>query len=141
MQGYRVTTDQSEMDFSVIFDFISQSYWAKGIPQATMHKAIDNAFCFAVLQDNGEQVGFARLITDKATFAYLAGVFILPQHRGQGLSKWLMENIIAHPELQGLRRMILATRDAHGLYKQFGFTPIEPVENFMQIWQPNVYQG
>ncbi|EOG5905603.1 GNAT family N-acetyltransferase [Vibrio vulnificus] len=141
MQGYRVTTDQSEMDFSVIFDFISKSYWAKGIPQATMHKAIDNAFCFAVLQDNGELVGFARLITDKATFAYLADVFILPQHRGQGLSKWLMEKIIAHPELQGLRRMILATRDAHGLYKQFGFTPIEPVENFMQIWKPNVYQG
>jgi GNAT superfamily N-acetyltransferase len=84
---------------------------------------------------------FARLITDKATFAYLADVFVLPEFRGQGISKWLVSEIVSHPDLQGLRRMILATRDAHGLYEQFGFKPIEPVENFMQIWNPDVYQG
>ncbi len=100
-----------------------------------------HSFCFAVLDDENQLVAFARLITDRTTFAYLADVFVVEAHRGKGISKWLISEIVAHPELQGLRRMMLATRDAHGLYEQFGFTPIAPVENFMQIWKPNVYQS
>ncbi|QYJ99710.1 GNAT family N-acetyltransferase [Shewanella alkalitolerans] len=111
-----------------------------GIPKETMKRAIANSLCFGVFDTDNKQVGFARLITDSATFAYLADVFILPSHRGMGLSKHLMETIVAHPDLQGLRRIVLATRDAHGLYAQYGFQPIENPEILMQIWHPNVYQ-
>lgn len=140
MQGFEISTDNSRLNFEVIHDFISQSYWAADIPKATLKKAISNSFCFGVYDENGHQVGFARLITDKATFAYLADVFIVASQRGKGLSKWLVETIVTHPELQGLRRMVLATRDAHGLYAQYGFKPIENPEILMQIWQPNIYR-
>ncbi|MBD55699.1 GNAT family N-acetyltransferase [uncultured Pseudoalteromonas sp.] len=139
MQGYRISTDKTDLDFEVIYGFISKSYWASGIPKHTLEKAIANSFCFGVYDIQDSQIGFARLITDKATFAYLADVFIVESHRGKGLSKWLVESIVSHPELQGLRRMVLATRDAHGLYTQYGFLPIENPEMFMQIWNPNVY--
>ncbi|EJL3952063.1 GNAT family N-acetyltransferase, partial [Vibrio parahaemolyticus] len=115
MQGYRISTDKKHLDFEVIHDFISGSYWASGIPKHTLEKAISNSFCFGVYDSHDSQVGFARLITDKATFAYLADVFIVENHRGKGLSKWLVESIVSHPDLQGLRRVVLATRDAHGL--------------------------
>lgn len=139
MQGYKISTDKTDLDFEVIYGFISKSYWASGIPKHTLEKAIANSFCFGVYDCQDSQIGFARLITDKATFAYLADVFIVESHRGKGLSKWLVESIVSHPELQGLRRMVLATRDAHGLYAQYGFLPIENPEMFMQIWNPNVY--
>ncbi|MGR5235780.1 GNAT family N-acetyltransferase [Vibrio alfacsensis] len=140
MKGYRISTAFEDMDLDVIHQFISQSYWAKGIPKQTMDTAVRNAFCFGVFTDANQQIAFARLITDRATFVYLADVFVLPEYRSRGISKWLISEIVAHPDLQGLRRMMLATRDAHGLYAQYGFKPIEPVENFMQIWQPDVYQ-
>ncbi|WP_258406659.1 GNAT family N-acetyltransferase [Shewanella spartinae] len=140
MPDYSITTDKDAFDFDVIYGFISQSYWAMGIPKETMRRAIANSLCFGVFDKDNKQVGFARLITDSATFAYLADVFILPSHRGKGLSKYLMETIVAHPDLQGLRRIVLATRDAHGLYAQYGFQPIENPEILMQIWHPNVYQ-
>lgn len=146
MKGFTISTDNDLLDFDIVYSFISQSYWAKGIPTDVMKKAIDNAFCFGVYaeptesKENLKQVGFARLITDKATFAYLADVFILEEYRGQGLSKHLIETIVTHPELQGLRRMMLATKDAHGLYKQYGFQAIENPEMLMQIWHPDVYQ-
>ncbi|UTV30543.1 GNAT family N-acetyltransferase [Photobacterium atrarenae] len=140
MQGYEISTAQDDFDFEVIYQVISHSYWASGIPRETLAKAISNSLCFGVFDEADQQVGFARLITDKATFAYLADVFIVESHQGQGLSKWLIEHIVAHPELQGLRRMVLATRDAHGLYAQFGFKAIENPEIFMQIWQPDVYR-
>lgn len=140
MQGYRISTDQAELDFDVIYSFISNSYWANDIPKSVLKKAIANSLCFAVYKENGEQVGFARLITDRATFAYLADVFIIESERGLGLSKWLVSVITQHPDLQGLRRMVLATRDAHGLYEQFGFKPVENPEILMQIWQPNIYR-
>ncbi|WP_462180090.1 GNAT family N-acetyltransferase [Pseudoalteromonas gelatinilytica] len=139
MQGYKISTDKTDLDFEVIYGFISKSYWASGIPRHTLETAISNSFCFGVYDSHDYQIGFARLITDKATFAYLADVFIVESHRGKGLSKWLVESIVSHPELQGLRRMVLATRDAHGLYAQYGFLPIEYPEMFMQIWNPNVY--
>lgn len=128
------------MNLSVIHQYISRSYWAKDIPFSTMKKAVENSLCFGVFSNTGEQVGFARVITDKATFAYLADVFILENHRGKGLSKWLMDNIIEHPELQGLRRMVLATRDAHGLYNQYGFVPLQSPSTFMELHQPDVYK-
>lgn len=140
MQGYKISTAHDDLDFEVIYQVISQSYWASGIPRETLAKAISNSLCFGVFDEAGQQVGFARLITDRATFAYLADVFIVESHQGLGLSKWLIEHIVAHPELQGLRRMVLATRDAHGLYAQHGFKAIENPDIFMQIWQPDVYR-
>src|SRR5207344_3602853 len=103
--------------------FLASSYWARGIPRETLDRAIDNALCVGVY-DGDRQVGFARVVTDAATFAYLADVFVVESHRGRGLAKWLMEVIVGHPSLQGLRRFSLATRDAHGLYQQFGFRPL-----------------
>lgn len=141
MDGYRISTDINEMDFDVIYQFISTSYWAQGIPKTTMRKAIENAFCFAIFDSDNNQIGFARLITDRATFAYLADVFIVEAHRNKGLSKQLVSEIIDHPELQGLRRIMLATRDAHGLYQQFGFEAINAPEMLMQIHRPNVYKN
>jgi len=140
MPHYEISTDKRRLDFAVIHGFIGSSYWAANIPEVVMARAIENSLCFGVYTAEGQQVGFARVISDKATFAYLADVFILQAHRGQGLSKRLMQTIVAHPELQGLRRMVLATRDAHGLYAQFGFTAIENPELFMHAWNPNVYR-
>lgn len=141
MQGFRITNSLDEMDLNAIYLFISNSYWAQGIPKELFEKALRNSLCFAVFDATNQQVGFARVITDRATFAYLADVFVVEKHRGKGISKWLISEILSYGELQGLRRMMLATRDAHGLYEQFGFSPIEPVENFMQIWKPKVYQS
>lgn len=139
IEGYRISCKHEDMDLSVIHDFISRSYWASGIPLDTMSKAIENSLCFGIFLDSGAQVGFARMITDKATFAYLADVFVLEAHQGNGLSKWLMKTILEHPQLQGLRRMALATRDAHGLYEKFGFRALANPQTFMELWVPDVY--
>ena len=135
---FTVTCDTSRMDRTVIAEFLASTYWAHGIPAATVEKSLANSLCFALL-DTEEQIGFARVITDYATIAYLADVFVLPQYRGRGLSKWLMECVLSHPELQGLRRWILATLDAHGLYARYGFTPLKRPEIFMERHNPNAY--
>ncbi|MBV9989590.1 MAG: GNAT family N-acetyltransferase [Chitinophagaceae bacterium] len=138
---YSISTDPSKLDLTVIHGYLSgESYWAKGVPMQTVQRAVANSFCFGVYHGKA-QIGFARLVTDKATFAYLADVFILPAHRGRGLSKRLLQEIHAHPELQGFRRWVLATRDAHGLYEQFGWKPLaeELVPRFMQILNNEVY--
>lgn len=132
--NYIVSTDPQKMDVDVIYAYLSRSYWAEGRTKATIEKSLRNSLNFGVFTSEGAQIGFARVITDYATFAYLADVFILEEHRGHGLSKRLMETIMAHPELQGLRRWSLATRDAHGLYAQFGFTPLPKPEIWMQIF-------
>ena len=129
---YLVSTDTGWLDLDVIHSFLSEhSYWAKGIPRDVVARSVANSLCFGVyaLIDSGgdhprRQVGFARVTTDRATFAYLADVFVLPEHRGRGLSKRLIETILAHPDLQGLRRWLLATADAQALYQKFGFTPL-----------------
>lgn len=122
---YRVSTDPNELDLAAIHNYLStDSYWAQEIPVAVVEKAIANSLCFGLYKEN-QQIGFARLVTDKATFAYLADVFVLEEHRGQGLSKWLMEIIQSHPDVQGLRRWMLMTRDAQGLYEQFGWTVLD----------------
>src|SRR4051812_11779988 len=141
-ENYLISTDVSKLNVDTIYQYLSEeSYWAKGIPRAVVEKSIANSLCFGVYW-NEEQVGFARLVTDEATFAYLGDVFILPQHRGKGLSKFLMETIHAHPELQNLRRWWLGTKDAHGLYEQFGWTRItdEVAKRFMQKHNPHVYK-
>lgn len=135
-KGFIISTDQTLLDFETIYRFLDlYSYWAKGIPPETMRAALANSLCFGVYHDK-EQVGLARIVTDKATFAYLCDVFILPAYRGNGLSKWLIQTVRAHPDLQGLRRWLLATADAHGLYAQFGFTRIAKPELFMEIVTP-----
>ena len=140
VQGYTISTCSKKLNFNVIHGFISKSYWASGIPKDTLHKAISNSLCFGIYDAYDKQVAFARIISDKATFAYLADVFVLDTHRGKGLSKWLIKTIISHPDLQGLRRTVLATKDAHGLYEKYGFTAIENPEIFMEIVRPNVYR-
>lgn len=130
--GYIISTDKSRLNVDLIHQYLSQeSYWAKNIPRALVERSIEHSLCFGVYWHE-QQVGFARVISDFATFAYLADVFILPDHRGQGLSKRLVAAIAAHPDLQGLRRFMLATRDAHSLYAQFGFTAIDKPDLFMQ---------
>ena len=139
--AYFISTNQEKLDMDVIYKYLSQeSYWAKGIPKSVVEKSIANSLCFGVYCGSA-QVGFARLITDKATFAYLGDVFVLPGHRGKGLSKWLMQAIHAHPELQNLRRWWLGTKDAHDLYEQFGWTRItdDVAKRFMQKHNPDVY--
>jgi GNAT superfamily N-acetyltransferase len=135
-KGYNISTDKELLDFASIYLYLSQqSYWAAGIPADRLKNAIGNSMCFGVYKDTA-QAGFARVVTDKATFAYICDVFILPDYRGIGLSKWLMQAILEHPDLQGLRRWSLATADAHGLYSQFGFTKLSKPENWMEIFKP-----
>lgn len=137
--GYFISAELKDMDISAIHAQISRTYWAAGIPLDVFQRALHNSLCFGVFTEENHQVGFARLVTDYATFAYLADVYISETHQGKGLSKWLMSNIMAHPQLRGLRRMLLATRDAHGLYAQYHFTALAQPQTFMEIWQPNVY--
>ncbi len=138
MGRFLISTDRSKLDIDVIHRFLARAYWAAGIPRATVVRAIDNSLCFGVY-DGAEQVGFARVISDSATFAYIADVFILEPYRERGLGKELMASIMAHPDLQGLRRWSLGTRDAHGLYAQFGFRPVDnPSPIMMEIVNPDV---
>ncbi|MBI5859086.1 MAG: GNAT family N-acetyltransferase [Sphingobacteriales bacterium] len=136
---YSITTDKLKLDIDFIHRFLTQSYWADRISKEIVAKSIEGSLCFGVF-DGDRQIGFARMVTDNATFAYLADVFIEKNYRGKGLSKWLMQIIMSHPDLQGLRRILLATRDAHGLYSQFGFTPLNNPERWMQIHNPDVYK-
>src|ERR1700744_13270 len=137
--GYTLSTDKSRLDVDAIHHFLSmEAYWSRHIPRALVERAIDHSVCFGIYHGNA-QVGFARVVTDQATFGYLADVYILDAHRGRGLSKWMMEEIMAHPDLQGLRRFMLAPRDAHGLSAQFGFAPVANPDPLMQINHVNPY--
>jgi len=138
MQSYEISIDPTRLDLSAIHAFLTQTYWSLGIPLATVAKAVQNSVCVGAYLGQ-EQVGFARAVTDRATFAYLADVYVLEGHRGNGLSRRMMEAMTAHPELQGLRRMLLATRDAHGLYEKFGFKPLAAPARFMELHKPSTY--
>jgi GNAT superfamily N-acetyltransferase len=138
--AYRISTDPAQLDLPLIHRFLSQeSYWARNVPLEIVQRAIANSLCFGMYQDE-RQVGFARVITDKATFGYLADVFIVSSHRRQGPGRRLVEAVLAHPELQGLRRLMLATRDAHALYRQFGFTAPRHPEVLMEKHEPEIYR-
>jgi GNAT superfamily N-acetyltransferase len=162
---FLISTDRARLDLDLIHGFLTGCYWAKGIPRDVVARSIEHSLCFGIYDGSGEksprpakdarpfddaqgrhgapasvQVGFARVVSDFATVAYLGDVFILEPYRGRGLSKWLMECIMQHPALQGLRRWILLTRDAHGLYSQFGFTPLKSPERYMELHRPDVYE-
>ena len=135
---FEISTDAARVDVAAVHSFLANSYWAAGIPLETVAHSIQNSLCFGIYRGH-EQLGFARVITDHATFAYLADVFVLPSFRGRGLGKWLMQCIVADPDLQGLRRWSLITRDAHGLYQAFGFQPLRTPERWMEKHDPEVY--
>jgi GNAT superfamily N-acetyltransferase len=136
---YEIDTDKRRLDIAGIHRFLStESYWAKSRTLEQTLTAIENSLCFGVYRGR-EQVGFARVVTDKATFAYLGDVFMLDGHRGRGLSKWLMQVILEQPDLQGLRRWLLATRDAHGLYKRYGFDDLRFPDRWMERTSPDAY--
>ena len=137
---FLISTDRARVDLEVVHNFLTNCYWAKGIPREVVSRSIENSLCFGVYDGGGAQVGFARVISDFATYAYVADVFVLESHRGRGLGKGLMECIMQHPALQGLRRWNLSTLDAHELYAQFGFVPPIWPERYMEILRPNIYE-
>lgn len=138
-EKFTISTDKSKLDIKAIHDFLSKkSYWCKDIPMKTVEESINNSLNFGLFCDD-KQIGFARVITDYATIAYLGDVYVLEEYRGRGLSKWLMEIIMTHPDLQGLRRWILLTADAHELYKKYGWTAIKNPEKWMEKHDPNAY--
>ncbi|KJC58764.1 GNAT family acetyltransferase [Bradyrhizobium sp. LTSPM299] len=138
--GYEISTDPHRLDVEVIHRFLAEeSYWSPGIPRSVVERSIANSICFGVYH-GAAQIGLARVVTDKSTFALLADVFILESHRGKGLSKWLMRCVVEHEDLQGLRRLLLLTSDAHGLYRQFGFEALGSPSRFMEIVRPDLYR-
>jgi GNAT superfamily N-acetyltransferase len=145
--AYEISTDFARLQLDVVHGFLTTSYWSAGIPRETVERAARHSLAFGVYETAGDgeaggaerQVGYARVITDRTTFAYLADVFVLESHRGRGLARWLMEVILAHPELQGLRRWMLVTRDAHGLYERVGFAPPLNPQGIMVRLRPDPY--
>ena len=139
MGALQVSTDKDRLDIGLIHRFLStEAYWSHGIPRTTVERAIAGSLCFGGYVD-GQQVAFARVVTDGATFGYLADVFVLPEHRGQGHARTLVASVMVHPQLQGLRRFSLATSDAHGLYAAFGFTAPARPQSLMEKLDPDVY--
>src|ERR1700691_702828 len=137
--GYLISTAPAQLDLDAIHAYLVRAYWCEGIPRETMERAIANSLCFALLRGKA-QIGFARVVTDSATYAYLCDVYVLEEYRGKDLGKWLVECVMAYPALQGLRRFSLATRDAHGLYRQFGFRELSKPESMMEILRPDIYR-
>jgi GNAT superfamily N-acetyltransferase len=135
-----ISCDRSRLDVERVHAFLTNAYWSEGVSRETIERGIENSIPFSLYLE-GEQVGFARVISDRASYAYLADVYIEEPHRGKGLSKLLMRAVMAHPELRGLRRWILGTRDAHGLYRQFGFTEMQRPERWMEKAAQGLYQN
>ena len=139
---YEISTDTARLDFAAIHAYLTRSYWSPGIPLVTVEKAARNSLCFGVYETStGAQVGFARVVTDHATFAYLCDVYVLAEHRGHGLGKRMMREAMAHPALTGARRIMLATRDAHGLYRLSGFNVAGSQGNLMEVVRPDPYRA
>ena len=138
MDDNQITTDQTRFDFTLIHQFLTSAYWSENIPFETMQKAVQNSLSFAVFKKS-EQIGFGRVITDYATFGYLADIFILDEYQGCGYGKLLVKTILEHSDLQGIRRMLLATSDAHHIYAKYNFKALEKPENFMEINVKNIY--
>jgi GNAT superfamily N-acetyltransferase len=134
---YTISDESERLQLEVIVDYLARAYWSNQRPRVVIEKSLQHSMCFGVYE-NQTQIGFARVVTDHATFAYLADVFILESHQGHGLGKWLVQTMLEHPEFQGLRRWILATRDAHGLYAQYGFTALENPDRYMTKFDPTV---
>jgi len=137
---YNISFNKSELQLNVIHGFLRKAYWSVDIPKETVQRAIEGSFCVGCYGADGAQVGFARVVTDKATFAYLADVFVLPDHGGQGLAQRMIKGLLDHQQLHGLRRWLLATADAHGVYQKLGFEPVAKPALFMEINDPDVYR-
>ena len=137
---YCVSSDPNRLDLTTVHDYLSKSYWSPGIPIEVIKRAMEGSICFCLFHRDS-QIGFARVITDRATFAYLCDVYVLDDYQRQGLGHWLMEVVTSHPDLQGLRRFVLVTRDAHRLYERFGFLPLARPEGYMELHRPNVYSN
>jgi GNAT superfamily N-acetyltransferase len=141
--GFTISTDSSRLDRPAMREFLAASYWSPGIPQDVLDRALEGSLCFGLyerdLQKGERQIGFARAITDRATFAYVADVYVLEEYRGRGLALWLMQTVMGHSELQGLRRWMLLTRDAHALYRKVGFADAARPERIMEIARPDIY--
>ena len=141
-EAYEISTEQARLDIGAMHAYLTRSYWSPGIPLATVERAARNSLCFGLYEKaTGQQVGLARVVTDHATFAYLCDVYVLEEHRGHGLGKFLMNAVMNHPALTGARRSMLGTRDAHGLYRQFGFGPPPDDGVLMQILRPDMYRS
>ena len=138
-EGFTISTDPARLDVDAVHAFLSTSYWAEGIPRETVARSLDHSLCFG-LYEGESQVGLARVITDSATFAYLCDVYVLPERRGLGLGRWLMQCVMDHPDLAGLRRFLLVTQDAHELYRPFGFTSLASPDRHMEIARPGIYR-
>jgi len=137
--GFTITTDPKLFDIDAIHEFLSEkAYWCLGVPRPVLEKAIERSLCFGLLEGQ-RQIGFARMVTDRATFAWLCDVYVIESHRGRGLGDWLIASVLEHPDLQGLRRMVLATRDAHALYRRNGFEALPMPERWMAISKPDIY--
>lgn len=139
-ENYRISTDPTRFDIEAIHAYLVRSYWAEGIPRGVVERAIAGSLCFGLF-DQERQIGFARVVTDRATFAYLCDVYVLEEYQGRGLGSWLMETVQSHPELQSLRRFVLVTRDAHRLYERFGFTAPRNPAGYMEITRPGIYKS
>lgn len=137
--GFTVSTEKEKLDRGVIHEFLRNSYWAKGISREIVDRSIENSLCFG-LYEGEKLIGFARVITDEATFGYLSDVFVLERHRGRGLATWFMKVVMAHPDLRGIRRWMLATADAHGLYRKVGFAELSKPERIMEKLLTNAYK-
>ncbi len=136
---YLISTDRARLNLDLIHQFLAREFWdTEGIPREMVQRSIENSMCFGIY-DGEQQVGFARVITDRATFAFIADDFVVESHRGRGLGKWLMQCILGHPDLQGLRRILLVTRDPR-LYLKAGFTPLKQPEEYMEIYYPAIYK-
>ena len=138
--GFTISTEKEKLDRETIHRFLRESYWARGIPREVIDRSIENSLCFG-LYDGDRLVGFARVISDHATFGYLADVFVVESHRGRGLATWFMETVLSHPDFQGIRRWMLVTRDAHGLYRKVGFEAVSKPERMMEKLLPDPYDA
>jgi len=137
--GYRLSFAAEDIDAVAAHAFLNQAYWCEGIPLALIERAIANSLCIALHAEGQGQVGFARVVTDRTTFAYLCDVYVLEDHRGQGLADWMVQSLLAYPDLQGLRRFMLFTRDAHPLYARHGFKPLAAPDRGMEVVRPGIY--
>ena len=133
--GYEMSDDRARLDIEAIWRFLHSSYWSPGVPREVTERSIAGSICFGLYAPDGAQAGFGRAVTDGITFAWIADVFVLEEHRGRGLGAWLVESMLEHPGLRDVRTVLLATADAHGLYERFGFAPFEEPERWMRLWR------
>jgi GNAT superfamily N-acetyltransferase len=132
--GFTISTDRARLDRDAVYRYLSgESYWASGLARGIFERAVDGSLPFGLYTEDGTQIGYARVVSDGATFAWLSDVYVLTEHRGQGLGRWLVASVMAHPSLQGLRRWMLSTRDAHGIYREFGFGPVDPASLMQRV--------